>query len=31
MPDAVYGLKHLKLTSSVDIGTAAAVVVSLKS
>lgn len=31
MPDAVYGLKHLKLTSSVDLGTAAAVVVMLKS
>jgi len=31
LPDAVYGLKHLKLTSSVDLGTAAAVVVMLKS
>ncbi len=31
LPDAVYGLKHLKLTSSSDLGTAAAVVVSLKS
>ena len=31
MPDAVYGLKHLKLTSSSDLGMAAAVVVMLKS
>jgi hypothetical protein len=31
MPDAVIAFKNLKLTSSVDLGTAAAVVVMLKS
>lgn len=31
LPDAAYGLRTLKLTSSSDLGTAAAVVVMLKS
>lgn len=31
MPDAAYALRHLKLTSDSDLGTAAAVVVTLKS
>lgn len=31
MPDAAYALRHLKLTSQSDLGTAAAVVVMLKS
>ena len=31
LPDAVYALRHLKLISDSDLGTAAAVVVMLKS
>jgi hypothetical protein len=31
LPDAVYPLRHVKLVSNTDMGTAAAVVLSLKS
>jgi hypothetical protein len=31
MPDAAFALRHFKLTSDSDLGTAAAVVVMLKS